>query len=156
MTVNELGRVLVSEWHQIGADSDGDYQNTLETFREQLQYLYDHDFRPVTTREYADGTFPIPAGTSPVLLTFDDARPDHFQWGPDGQTPDPDSVVGILEAFAATHDDWRTTGVFAYNWPPFGDWGDDEEVARKLNYLVEQGFEPVSYTHLTLPTIYSV
>lgn len=145
LAVNEVGRVLVSEWHTIGADSDGDYRNTLATFREQLQYLYDRDLRPVTTAEYANGSFPIPAGTSPVILTFDDSSPNHFQWAEDGVTPEPDSVVGILEEFAASHDDWRATAMFAYNWPPFGD-SDMADVQAKLQYLVDNGFELSNHT----------
>ena len=136
---------MVSEWHIIGADADGDYKNTLDTFRSQLQYLYDHDLRPVTAAEYADSSFPIPAGTAPVVLTFDDSSPNHFAWAADGVSPDPDSVVGILEEFAATHDDWRATAVFAINWPPFGT-TDPDAIQAKLQYLVDNGYEISNHT----------
>nr|WP_274388014.1 polysaccharide deacetylase family protein [Salsipaludibacter albus] len=137
---------MVSEWHTIGADADGDYANTTETFQAQLQELYDRGYRPVTTREYRDATFPIPAGTRPVVLTFDDSTPNHFQWADDGETPDPDSVVGILEDFAAEHEGWRATAVFAYNWnTPFGS-SEDDEIAAKLQWLVDHGYELSNHT----------
>ena len=145
LAVNEVGRVMVSEWHKIGAEADGDYANTLETFRAQLDYLYDNGLRPVTAAEYAAGTFPIPAGASPVVLTFDDSYLEHLMWADDGVTPHPDSVVGILEAFAAEHEDWRATAVFAFNWPPFGVSSDDE-IRAKLTYLLDNGFELSNHT----------
>ena len=134
--VNELGRVLVGEWHVIG-DEDGEYRTSRETFREQLQALYDRDYRPVTQQEFLAGTFPIPVGTSPVLLTFDDSTRGQFALDEDGN-PEPDTAVGIIEEFAAAHPDWRATAVFGFNFPdPFGD-GDFQ---RKLQWLVDNGYE---------------
>lgn len=134
--VNELGRVLVGEWHIVG-DTDGEYRTSRETLRRQLEELYERGYRPVTQLEFLDGTFPIPAGTSPLLLTFDDSTRGHIALDDDGE-PTPDSVVGIIEQFADQHPDWRATAVFAFNFPdPFGD-GDYE---RKLRWLVDNGYE---------------
>lgn len=134
--VNELGRVLVGEWHVVG-DSDGEYRTSRDTLRRQLQDLYDRGYRPVTQTEFLDGSFPIPAGTSPVLLTFDDSTRGQFALGDDGR-PTPDSAVGILEAFAADHPGWRATAVFGYNFPdPFGDAG----YGPKMRWLVDNGYE---------------
>ena len=149
MDVNELGRVLVLEYHDI-SDSAGRWQTSRATFEAQLQELYDRGYRPITTEEFAAGTFPIPAGTSPVLLTFDDSFASHFAFGPDGKTPAPDSVVGILERFAREHDDWRATAVFYVYWPvPFRD---SATVDAKIAYLAEHGFEigNHSYQHENL------
>lgn len=134
--VNELGRVVVGEWHVIG-DSDGEYRTSRETFRAQLQDLYDRGYRPVTQAEFIAGTFPIPAGTSPVLLTFDDSTRDHLALDETGE-PVVDTAVGIIEAFAADKPDWRPTAVFGFNFPdPFGDAG----YAPKLRWLVDNGYE---------------
>lgn len=134
--VNELGRVVVAEWHVIG-DTDGEYRTSRETFRAQLQDLYDRGHRPVTQAEFIAGTFPIPAGTSPVVLTFDDSTRGQFALDDDGQ-PVPDTAVGIIEAFAAEHPDWRATAVFGFTFPdPFGDGG----YATKLRWLVDNGYE---------------
>lgn len=148
--VNEVGRVLVGEWHVIG-DADGEYRTSRETFREQLQTLYDRGYRPVTQQEFIDGTFPIPLGTSPVLLTFDDSTRGQFALDEDG-VPVADTAVGIIEQFAAAHPDWRATAVFGFNFPdPFG----DGDFARKLQWLVDNGYELSNHSlgHQNLSTL---
>lgn len=150
--VNELGRVLVGEWHVIG-DADGEYRTSRDTLRRQLQALYDRGYRPVTQQEFLAGTFPIPAGTSPVLLTFDDSTRGQFALDESG-APVADTAVGILEAFAAEHPDWRATAVFAFNFPdPFGD-GDYQ---RKLQWLVDNGYELSNHSrgHVNLGSLSS-
>lgn len=148
--VNELGRVLVGEWHVIG-DEDGEYRTSRDTFRRQLQALYDRGYRPVTQQEFLAGTFPIPAGTSPVLLTFDDSTRGQFALDEAGE-PIADTAVGIIEAFAAEHPDWRATAVFGFNFPdPFG----DGDFARKLQWLVDNGYELSNHSlgHVNLSTL---
>ena len=148
--VNELGRVLVGQWHLIG-DEDGEYRTSRETFRRQLAALHERGYRPVTQQEFIAGTFPIPAGTSPVLLTFDDSTRGQFTLDEDG-TPAADTAVGILEDFAAAHPDWRPTAVFAYNFPdPFGDGG----YGPKLAWLVDNGYELSNHSrgHVNLSTL---
>jgi peptidoglycan/xylan/chitin deacetylase (PgdA/CDA1 family) len=148
--VNELGRVLVGEWHIVG-DTDGEYRTSRDTLRAQLEELYDRGYRPVTQTEFLEGTFPIPLGTSPVLLTFDDSTRGQFALDDDGR-PTPDSAVGIIEQFAAEHPGWRATAVFGYNFPdPFGDGG----YATKLRWLVDNGYELSNHTvgHVNLATL---
>ncbi len=137
LRVNELGRVLVMEWHDVEG-VDGRWETSQATFRAQIKELYDRGYRPVTVEEFAAGSFPIPAGTSPVLLTFDDSYESHFRLGPDGQ-PARNSVVGILEEFERAHPDWRGTAAFYIYWPvPFRVL---EHVPAKLRWLAENGYE---------------
>ncbi len=110
LRVNELGRVPVIEWHEV-SDSAGRWKVTRSTFKAQLERLYDEGYRPVTVADFVDGRFDIPAGTSPVLLTFDDAYKEQFWFGEDGE-PHPDSAVGIIREFARTHPGWRETAAF--------------------------------------------
>ncbi|MDQ3932682.1 MAG: polysaccharide deacetylase family protein [Actinomycetota bacterium] len=137
LRVNEVGRVLVMEWHDVEG-VDGRWETSQATFRAQLEELYDRGYRPVTVEEFAAGTFPIPAGTSPVVLTFDDSYESHFRLGPDGE-PAPNSVVGILEEFERSHRDWRATAVFYIYWPvPFRN---KEQIHDKLRWLADNGYE---------------
>jgi len=148
--VNELGRVLVAQWHVIG-DTDGEYRTSRGTLRAQLAELYDRGYRPVTQAEFLAGTFPIPAGTSPVVLTFDDSTRGHLALDDDGE-PTADSAVGIIEAFAAEHPDWRATAVLAFNFPdPFG----DGNHAPRLEWLVDNGYELSNHSvgHVDLSTL---
>lgn len=144
--VNEIGRVLVVEWHDIG-DTDSRWDNSLSTFRAQLRELYDRGYRPVSVEEFATGRFDIPAGTSPVLLTFDDSYRQHFHFAEDGTTPHPDSAVGILEAMEREDPTWRARAVFSFYWPvPFRD-TDRDVIERKLRYLVEHGYDLANHTY---------
>ncbi|MBW3576409.1 MAG: polysaccharide deacetylase family protein [Actinobacteria bacterium] len=144
--VNELGRVLVVEWHDIG-DRDGRWENSLATFRAQLRELYDRGYRPISVDEFIDGTFPIPLGRSPVLLTFDDSYRQHFFFADDGHTPHPDSVVGILQAMEREDPTWRARATFAFYWPvPFRD-TDRDTIEAKLRYLVANGFDLSNHTY---------
>ena len=146
MHVNEIGRVLVMEYHEIG-DTDGRWSTSLATFKAQLQELHDKGYRPISLSEFIDGTFPIPAGTSPVLLTFDDSYKEHMFFGPDGETPDPSSVVGILEAMQRKDPTWRARAVFAFYWPaPFREY-DRDLIKHKFRYLVDHGFDLSNHTY---------
>lgn len=144
--VNELGRVLVVEWHQI-KERDGRWENSLSTFRAQLRELHDRGYRPISVEEFIEGTFPIPAGTSPVLLTFDDSHKEHFFFAEDGVTPHPDSVVGILQAMEERDPTWRARALFSFYWPvPFRE-TDRELIERKLRWLVEHDFDLSNHTY---------
>ncbi len=143
--VNEVGRVLVMEWHDV-EDQDSRWANSRETFRAQIAELYERGYRPVTTEEFASGTMPIPEGTTPVLLTFDDSYRSHLWFGDDGE-PHPDSVVGILEDFSEENPDWRATAVFYIYWPvPFRE-TEREVIESKLRWLVDNGYEIGNHSH---------
>jgi peptidoglycan/xylan/chitin deacetylase (PgdA/CDA1 family) len=145
MQVNELGRVLVAEWHEI-QDTTADYKTSLSRFKEQLQDLYERGYRPISVDEFITGAFPIPAGTSPVLLTFDDSYKEHLFFGDDGN-PHPDSVVGILQGMEQADPTWRARASFAYYWPyPFRE-TDPDLIATKLRYLVDNGFDLSNHSH---------
>ncbi len=142
---NELGRVIVMEWHDL-TDSDGRWSLSRDSFRRQLEELYRRGYRPVTVAEFIEGTFPIPAGTTPVILTFDDSFRSHLFFDERGD-PHPDSAVGILEDFSRRHPDWRATAAFYIFWPrPFRERG---LVEHKLRWLVRNGYElgNHSYNH---------
>ncbi len=89
---------------------------TEEELRGDLQWLYDNNFYVVTMQEYIENRMTAPAGKHPVVLTFDDSRPNQFYYdiADDGSvTIDPHSVMAILEDFFATHPDFGHTALFA-------------------------------------------
>ncbi len=144
--VNELGRIPVFEWHKI-QDANGRWENSLDTFRAQLRELSERGYRPISIDEFIDGTIDLAPGHSPILLTFDDSYKEHFFFGPDGETPDPDSVVGILEAMHEADETWRPLASFAFYWPyPFRE-TDEDLIARKLRWLVDNGYDLSNHTY---------
>ena len=65
-------------------------------------------YRLIGLNDLLDGRIATPAGTTPVVLTFDDSSPGQFRYlGGNGTLRiDPKSAVGILEAFAKEHPDF--------------------------------------------------
>jgi len=105
-----------------------------------------------------DGAIDIPAGMSPVVVTFDDASPSQFRYVErDGTREiDPSSAVGIWIAFNRTHPDWKNRATFcvlsgaAAGHNLFGDRGIEGQKSawrlEKLRYLADQGFELCAHT----------
>lgn len=73
MHADELVAVPVLMYHQLLARPAGDYDQTPAQFRGQLQQLYAHHFQTITAAALAAGLVDLPAGTSPMVLTFDDS-----------------------------------------------------------------------------------
>ena len=154
---NELGRIPVLEYHLIGAETSR-WMVTPEQFRADLELLWDRGYRPVSLRELLDGSFQLPAGLSPVVITFDDASPGQFRYLERGAELeiDPASALGVWLEFARTHPGWRNRAVFCVlsgaeaGRSFFGDRGIEGQKTewrqRKIAFLVEQGFELCNHT----------
>lgn len=160
VAANELGTIPILEFHVIANAEEDQWTNTPEHLRRDLQILYDAGYRPISMADLLDRHIDIPAGTSPVVFTFDDSSPGQFRFlEQNGQTVvDPNSAVGILEAFHDSHPDWQTRGVF-YVLPeaaqPHKMFGQPKYEAEKLRYLVARGFEIGNHTwwHQRLDTV---
>ncbi|GGI07856.1 polysaccharide deacetylase family protein [Egicoccus halophilus] len=142
---NELGQIPVLMYHRLLPGGGGDYDLTADEFRGELQYLYDHGYRPVRMADVAAGTIDLPAGTSPVVLTFDDSTREQFALDEQGEV-DPETKVGILEAFGSRHDDWDATAASFYviTSSLFGGGQGSEQL---LTALAERGYEIGNHTH---------
>ena len=100
----------------------------------------------------------LPAGTSPVVFTFDDASPSQFRYiEKDGALEvDPASALGVWLEFGRTHPGWRNKAVFCLlsgaeaGRSFFGDKGiEGQQTAwrfQKLRFLAAQGFELCNHT----------
>lgn len=166
MRANEVGKIPILMYHAIGAKGsfrgqryDRNGLNVApDTFRRQLAAMYAAQWYPVNMRDVLTAHLDIPAGKTPVVITFDDARGTQFRYLKDG-TIDPDCAVGILEAFHKKHADWPRRASFyvlpqsAWNPVPFWQRGQER---RKLCFLVKQGYEIANHstthhlmTHMT-------
>jgi peptidoglycan/xylan/chitin deacetylase (PgdA/CDA1 family) len=152
---NELGRIPVVMYHAIGAHAEhGARYDRMglnispETFRKQLELMYEADWYPVNMRDVLTPEIDVPAGKTPVVLTFDDARGTQFVYRRDGSI-DPDCALGILQQFHDEHPDWPLKGSFYVlpksrnNPAPFYQEGREKS---KLNKLVELGFEVANHS----------
>ncbi len=147
---NELGRIMILEYHKIDYPEDR-WTRTPENFRRDLEALYAGGYRLQSLGALVEGRITVPAGPTPVVLTFDDSSPGQFRYVErDGQLEiDPRSAVGILEAFIREKPDFGRAATFfvlpAAD-PPNRFFNQPEYVGRKLRWLVEHGYELGNHT----------
>ncbi|MBI3977710.1 MAG: polysaccharide deacetylase family protein [Chloroflexi bacterium] len=157
---NELGKVLVVEYHAIG-DEELRWTRTRANFRKDLERLYRRGYRLISMSDFLDNRIDVPAGTTPVILTFDDSNRSQFQivQNPDDTLrPDTESGAGILESFIAQHPDFGRGALFCIL--PGADapndlFGQKERAAQSLHWLVDHGYELCNHTlwHANLATL---
>lgn len=147
---NELGKVLILEYHLIQPGS-GEWVRTAEDFRRDLDLLYRTGYRSVALSDYVQGNIDIPAGTHPVILTFDDSSPGQFRYlVQNGKKEiDPDCAVGMLMEFKKRHPDFGMHATF-FVLPgakePHKLFGQPEFESEKLRELAALGFEIGNHT----------
>jgi len=152
---DELGAVPILMYHALTSEPAlvADFTRLSDDFRNDLQWLYDHDFHVITMRSLLDNTIAVPAGKHPVVLTFDDASPGQFlfvQSQNGNLVPGPTSAVGIMEAFFAEHPDFGHTAHFAFvtNYC-FGlniEFNTPGYCQQKLDFLAVHGYEIGNHT----------
>lgn len=140
---NELGNVPVMMHHQITSDTSSPYDLTSREFEAELHRLWKDGYVPVNASAFAAGTIDIPKGKRPVVMTFDDGSSSQFGLEADG-TVSPDTAVGIMEAFAQKHPDFKPAGTFYVNNSPFGLSGPN--LSRAFQWLTTHGFEIGNHT----------
>jgi peptidoglycan/xylan/chitin deacetylase (PgdA/CDA1 family) len=156
---NELGLIPILAYHLIG-EPEGRWQRTPENLRQDLERLYAAKYRLVSLKDILDNRIDIPAGYSPVALTFDDSSPGQFRFvEKNGRLEvDPNSAVGILAEFHRKHPDFGRAATFfvlpAAD-PPHNLFGQDEYQKEKLKYLIDNGMDigNHSYWHQELGSI---
>lgn len=155
---NELGTVMVLEYHRIGSN-EGKWYRSEANFRKDLQTLYDKGYRPVTMRDVLSGNIDIPAGTTPVVFTFDDSSKGQFSYQPDGSI-DPHSMVGMWSDFKAKNPGWNGGGTWCVlpgATHPSNFWGEkasketpraerEAAIKKKVDYLLQNGHEICNHT----------
>jgi Polysaccharide deacetylase len=163
---NPLGRIPILEYHLI-AEQDSRWGRARDGFRRDLELLYQRGYRPVTVAQVIDRRLDLPAGTSPVVFTFDDASPGQFRYiERDGHLEvDPESGVGIWLDFSARHPDWQLHATFCLlpaasaGHAFFGEKDIEGQKTAwrfpKLRFLQEKGFELCAHTlwHANLSTL---
>jgi peptidoglycan/xylan/chitin deacetylase (PgdA/CDA1 family) len=149
---NEVGLIPIIMYHSVGEALPGRRPLAYDkrglniapsTFRRQLQLMYEAGWYPMNVRDLFTPRLAVPAGKTPVAITFDDARGSQLRLLPNGAV-DPNCAVGILDEFSRTHPDWPRRASFyvlprsRYNPTPFWQPGKEKQ---KLAYLVQAGYE---------------
>jgi peptidoglycan/xylan/chitin deacetylase (PgdA/CDA1 family) len=139
---NEVGVIPILEYHNVGP-TEKYMCRSVVNFRHDLDRLYAEGYRPIRMKEYLDNRIDLPAGFSPVLLTFDDALKSQFCYLPD-RTPDPDCAIAILQDFHAQHPDFAVRATFFVL--PNSAFGQPKLAAQKLQALLDMGCELGNHT----------
>jgi peptidoglycan/xylan/chitin deacetylase (PgdA/CDA1 family) len=144
---NELGVVPVLMYHQIRADGGGPFDLTPAQFRAELGRLYRDGYRPIRAADLATGDIDVPAGKSPVVLTFDDSTKEQLAWDA-SRRPKPETAIAILQEFAGENPDFEPTGTFYVNRDPFAGVPEGNDMLR---WLHDEGWELGNHTRDHIP-----
>lgn len=154
---NRLGVIPVLEYHLIGT-ADGRWSRSRQRFARDLELLHARGYRPITVRQLVTKQIDVAPGMTPVVVTFDDASPGQFRFIASGDSVlvDPTSAIGIWEAFANKHAEWKGRAVFCVlpsasaGHAFFGDKGIQgqrtEWRLQKVRYLADRGYELCNHT----------
>ena len=80
---NEMGMVMVLEYHRI-EDEESDYTRSVENFKKDLETLYQKGYRLVKFHDLMRGKIEVPAGTTPIVFSFDDSTEGQFRYLKEG------------------------------------------------------------------------
>lgn len=142
---NELGMVPILMHHRVVENVESDFDMTPAYFRAELERLHAEGYHPIRTVDLVRRSFHVPAGKSPVVLTFDDGSPGQFGYSV-GTTVKPDTGVGILLDFHREHPDFPAVASLYINSDPYG-FSTPQAVATGLSDLVQRGFEIGNHTY---------
>ena len=147
---NELGRVMILEYHKVDYPEER-WTRTPENFRRDLETLHTRGYRLLALNDLLDGRIALPAGTTPVVLTFDDSSPGQFRYleQAGGLEIDPKSAVGILEAFTRERPDFGRAATFFVlpgAAPPNRLFNQPAHAGQKLKHLANGGYEIGNHT----------
>ena len=150
---NEMGEIPVLMYHLIGP-AKSRFNRTPDEFRQDLAELKADGYYPINVRDLALGNIDVPAGKSPVVITFDDSSEGQYRILADGSL-DPNCAVAIMNQAAASGGWARRASFFPLIdvQPPSHDiFGQPDSVQEKLRNLVAWGYEVGSHTvtHLNL------
>ncbi len=143
---NELGKIMIVMYHDIQSE-EKEWVRSRDNFRKDLERFYKEGFVLIKLSSYLRGEIDVPAGKTPLILTFDDATPGQFRFvEKDGKLmPDPGCAVGILLDFYREHPEFGCAATFFIDFPaPFGV---PFQVEAKLRFLLENGMEIGNHTY---------
>ncbi len=150
---NELGVIPVIMHHEIRPDRVGSYDQTPGEFRAELATLWRQHYWPVRAEDVVDRNLRrVPAGWTPVVLTFDDSTQYQFFYEADGKTIKPTTAIGVYLDFVRAHPKWPLAGTFYVLRDPFAGIPQGRSILR---WLVAHGFELGDHTfdHIPLNTL---
>lgn len=145
---NEIGNIMVVMYHGIIEDNPP-YHRSEADFRKDLQYMYDHNYRLISLADYVNSDIDIPAGYTPIVLTFDDGLESTFSLEEvNGKlVPKAGTAVAILEEFCSEHPDFGKAAAFFINGGDGSTFPGAGTYEERLKWLVDNGYELGNHTY---------
>lgn len=143
---NEVGQVMVIMYHKIG-NQEGFCKRSISNFKKDLEMFKKDGYVTVSLEDYVQNTMDVPAGKTPIVLTFDDGHISNFKVEEvDGEIViDKESVVGIMEEFKKNNPDYSLTATFfLYGINPFMQ---EEYIDFKIDFLLKNGYQIGNHTY---------
>jgi peptidoglycan/xylan/chitin deacetylase (PgdA/CDA1 family) len=140
---NLRGEVMILVYHNFGKEAR--WGRSFANFDRDLARLDAAGYRPITLRQYVTGDFTLPAGTTPVVLTFDDGSKYQVRFTPQGAVA-PDCALAHWMAFAKTHPEFPVRGTFFVN-PGTDVFAQRAFIQPKLRLLLQLGAEIGNHTY---------
>ncbi len=147
---NEMNEIVIAMYHGIlsSVDNSETVHRSISGFKKDLQLLYDNGYRAITMEDLMTNNISVPAGYTPIVLTFDDGLVSQLSMEYDSTgalVPKKDTVVEIINEFNKTHPGFGTHAMFYVytSQRPFKGAGTYDECAE---YLLANGYELGAHT----------
>ncbi len=148
---NEMNDVIIAMYHGINQNvrSSETVHRSIDGFKKDLQLLYDNGYRAITMEDLMTNNISVPAGYTPIVLTFDDGLSSQLSMEYDSNgdlVPKENTAVEIINEFNETHPDFGTHAMFYVytSQRPFKGKGTYAECAE---YLLANGYELGAHTY---------
>lgn len=139
---NEAGKIMILMYHNIG-NEEKEWVRTPANFLKDMEILYDKGYRPISLKDYVNGSITTEQGFTPVVITFDDGNLNNFEYLENGQIKE-DSAVGLLMSFHENHKDFPLEATFFLDGEhPFRQ---NSLILNKLSFIVENGMDIGNHT----------
>lgn len=148
---NELGDIPVIMYHAVCENPPSVYQRSIEGFKEDLQYMYDHGYRTISCKDFVSFNITTEVGMTPILLTFDDGDYRSFALERDENgnlVPEKNCAVYLMEEFYSNHPDFGKNAIFFINGHNATFQGKDKTITleERINWLLSHGYEVSNHT----------
>ncbi|HEY3687761.1 MAG TPA: polysaccharide deacetylase family protein [Streptosporangiaceae bacterium] len=148
MRANELGVVPVVMYHRIMTKRSQSLDRTPKELHADLVRMIKEHYVPITAAQFVTGRIDVPAGTHPIVLTFDDSSPSQLAFDAHGN-PRRDTAVGVMLDVARHYPQFRPVAtMYVIASAPFqeGGAGLAAHGRRALRWLVAHGFDLGNHT----------